>query len=437
MAEDTICKTVHQYNKEPLSEENMKKLLGIAEDYKKVKNYVYQRYGGISGLPKIYPGYTVQNEMTQSGLRAELGLPSVYFYLAIFDALGDIRNQWTSTKSKVLQLAGKNENLTPDEKHYIRFLLKVSNAFESVLIHGPMKLPADIQIKYDLLAKEVDTEKLQRYLSRQVRKYHRKQHTEIADGFSISERAYRYADHGIYISIKEKRKRIFVPLTDNNQYFSQLYIKLYPQSGNVEIKVPIHVNVRSYADYTNSIGIALGMQVMFTTNEGHPYGEKLGELQSEYAEWMRAQTGVYKNNREQNPGRKKYAAKKRRYEERLHSYINHEINRFFQTEKPQTVYIVKLPKPQGGNASKKLNHSMSMWQRGYIRKRLEIKCREQSVELVDVIGKDIAKECSQCGVIGDRKNGIFTCDSCGYSADEKTNTAQNVFNRGMQGKIIH
>ena len=64
----------------------MQQLLEIAEDYKKVKNYVYGRYGGIGSLFKIYPGYTVQNEMTKSGLRAELDMPSVYFYLAMFDA---------------------------------------------------------------------------------------------------------------------------------------------------------------------------------------------------------------------------------------------------------------------------------------------------------------------------------------------------------------
>ncbi|MBD5521773.1 MAG: hypothetical protein HDR03_11265 [Lachnospiraceae bacterium] len=46
----------------------MRKLQEIADDYSRVKNYVYQRYGGINSLSKIYPGYTVQNEMTRSGL---------------------------------------------------------------------------------------------------------------------------------------------------------------------------------------------------------------------------------------------------------------------------------------------------------------------------------------------------------------------------------
>ena len=40
MPPDKICKTVHQYNKEPVSGADMQKLLEIADDYRKVKNYV-------------------------------------------------------------------------------------------------------------------------------------------------------------------------------------------------------------------------------------------------------------------------------------------------------------------------------------------------------------------------------------------------------------
>ena len=434
---DRICKTIHQYNKVPISGNDMNKLLEIAEDYRQVKNYVYGRFGGIGSLSKIYPGYTVQNEMTASGLREQLHMPSVYFYLAIFDALGEIKSQWTRTKTKILKLLNKNESMNADEKHYVRFLLKVNNAFEMVLNGKPLELPEEIGKQHDKLAESVDAEKLRRYLCRQVRKYHVKLHTDVADGFGITERAYRYADHGIYISIKEKRKRVFIPLTDSNQYKSQIYIKLYPEQGNVEIKVPVKVAVRSHSDYTNRIGVSVGVFVMMTTQDGHRYGEKLGEYQTEYAEWMRKQTGNYRLNRSDNPGRKKYNAKKKRYEEQLHSYINHELNVFLQMEKPRIIYIPKLPRPQAGGYDKKINYSVNLWQRGYIRNRLIQKCREQAVELVEVIGAGISSECSCCGAAGTKKNGVFTCGVCGYTGEEKTNTARNVFKRGEEGRILH
>ncbi len=437
MPSEKICKTVHQYSKERVSDEDMKKLLDVADDYRKVKNYVYTRFGGIGSLSKIYPGYTVQNEMTDSGYRELLGIPAVYFYLAIFDALGDIKCQWTATKLKILKHINKNEDFTEEEKHYLRFILKVGNAFEAALNQKPIELTAALQRQYENLAKQTDADKLHRYLCRQVRKYHTKLHTKAAEGFSVSERAYRYADHGIYISVKEKRKRIFVPLTDNNQYKSQIKIRLFPQESRIEIKVPINVSVHNHDDYVNQIGIAAGFYTMLTTDEGRHYGEGLGRYQTEYSDWLRTQTRSYNRNRENNPGRKKYQAKKRRLEEQLHSYINQELNRFLKTEKPKTIYMVKLPKPQAGGKNKKINYSVSQWQRGYIRKRLKQKCKEQSVEIVEVLGKDISNECSECGKLGRKQDGSFFCENCGYQSEEKTNTARNVKKRGRDGKIIY
>ena len=433
---DKVCKTVHQYSASPISEENMKKLQEIAKDYRKVKNYVYSRFGGIAGLTKIYPGYSVQNEMTQSGLRDQMELPSVYFYLAVFDALGDIKSQWTQTKSKILKLIGQNEGFSAQEKHYLRFLIKVNNAFEEVLNQQPVQLSEKLQKNWEELASQVNTEKLHRYLCRQVRKYHKRQYSDSEDGFSSSERAYRYGDHGIYISIKEKRKRLFVPLTDNNQYKRQIYIKLCPEKSSIEIKIPVNVSIRHHDDYTNKVGVAMGLYVMLTTHEGHQYGKELGVYQIEYADWIRMQTGIYNRNRHRNPGRKKYYNKKRRFTEQIHSYINCELNRFLEEEKPQTIYIAKLPGSQRAGINHKINHSVSMWQRGYIRKRLLQKCKEQAVEIKEVLGKAIGDECSCCGAEGVKKEGVFLCPVCGQEAEEKTNAARNALKRGREGKIV-
>lgn len=437
MSSEKICKTVHQYNQVPISEEDMRKLQEIADDYNKVKNYVYQRYGGIASLSKIYPGYTVQNEMTASGLREVLEIPSVYFYLAIFDALSDIKSQWTRVKSKISKTINTNSSLTSEEKHYLRFLLKVNNAFEMVLNQKPIELPEPMRRKYDEIAAQIDQDRMKRYLCRQVRKKLVKQYARKAEGFSIAERAYRYADHGIYISVKEKRKRIFIPLTDNNQYKAQLYIKLYPKEHNVEIKVPVYVAVRKHENYVNQVGVAVGIYTMLTTDLGQRYGEELGRYQKEYAEWIRIQTGCYNNNRKNNPGRKKYLSRKRRLEEQMHSYINHELNYFLQTEKPQIIYIAKLPKSHSKGKNRKINHLMSQWQRGYIRNRLVQKCREQSVGIKEVFGKDISNECSNCGAIGNKAAGIFFCGKCGFQIEEKTNTAKNIKNRGLGDGILY
>lgn len=430
MPTTTICKIVRQYNKTPVSREDMLKLLEIAEDYRKVKNYVYQRYGGIGSLAKLYPGYTVQNEMTKSGLRESMGLPSVYFYLAVFDALRDIKSQWARTKAAVLKRVNQNDLLTEREKHFARYLLKVSNAFESVLNHSPLVLSKELQKQYDLLVYGTDQKKVENYLCRQVRKCYRKPHTRSADSFSLTERAYRYADHGIYISAKEKRKRIFILLTDNNHYCRQLSIRLFPQRGDIELRIPVDMAVKKHVDYTGHVGLSVGMLTMLVTDEGHKYGEDLNWYQTQLSDWLREQTIVYNRNRLANSGRKKYYARKRKMEEQLHGYINQELNRFLKAEKPKIVYFPRFSYPAAAGPIKRLNYFNTTWQRGYIRNRLAQKCREQSVELVEVFGKGISSECSQCGALGEKKDGMFICSHCGYQTELKQNAAQNAKKRG-------
>lgn len=427
---ETVCKTLRQYSRGAIPEEDIKKLEEIAKDYCRVKNYVYQRYGGVGSLPILYPGYTVQNQMTQSGLRERLGLPSVYFYCAVFDALGDIRAFWTRMKAGIQEAAAKNPGFTPEELHYLRFALKVNNCFSAILTHTEPELSGGIEEKYRKLTQEVDAHRLDGYVRRQARKRQKRLKTDRAEGFSLTERAYRYGDHGIYIATKEKRKRVYIPLTDGNSYKRQLYVRLNKPEGRVEILAPADVRIKSHEDYRNETGLSMGMRVMLTTDGGKTYGEKLGELSVQDAEWIRERTKSYRKNRKDNPGRKKYQEQKRRREERLHAYINEELNRFLREEKPQAVYLPKLQANGKAGKVKKYNYYAAMWQKGYIRKRLEIKCREHSVEMVEVFGKDISAECSRCGALGKKEDGKFYCPACGREEEEKTNAAQNAKKRG-------
>lgn len=410
----------------------MKKLMEIAKDYGEVKNYVYQRYGSIKSLPKIYPGYTVQNEMTASGLRARLNLPSVYFYLAIFSALGDIKNQWAQVKNRTEKCIRENQNLTPEDRHYLRFVMKQSRCFENILLEQEMDLAGEWKNSFEKVRTGVDEKRLNQYLRRQVRRHLKKMHSDTDDGFTVSGKAYRYGDHGIYLAIKEKRKRIFIPLTDNNRYTSQLNIRLFPEEGNIVIHVPIETRIRQNKDYRKTVGLAMGIRNMFVTDQGNIYGEKYSEYQYALADFVRAGNTRYWKNKANNPGRKKYMAGRERLEAALHTYINAEINRMLKTERPAVIYLPKLPQTSKAGVNKRINHSVNMWQRGYIKSRLIQKCRERSVELVEVWGKDISNECSQCGAIGKKAKDIFTCNVCGARIPERENTAKNALKRGQR-----
>lgn len=436
-----VCKTVSQYNREPVLPEDMRKLQEIASDYSKVKNYVYQRYGGIKSLSKIYPGYTVQNEMTDSGLRTQLGLPSVYFYLAVFDALGDIKTQWTRTKNAVIAAMNDNERLTPEDRHYLRFVMKVSGCFDNILNGKEVLIPEKMQESYRSVTQCVDVENLNRYLCRQIRKRLRKLHTDRASGFSIAERAYRYGScgnkHGIYISTKENRKRLFIPLTDENQYKKQLYIKLRPEKACIEIAVPVEMTVRRHGDYDSEIGLSLGIWQMFTTDKGNTYGEQLGELHGELTEYMTLGERTYCREKRNNPGRKKYERRRQKLKARLETYVNQEINRMLEEEKPKIIYIPKLPGNSKAGVNSRINYSVTLWRKGYIRNRLAHKCKENGIEIVEVLGRMISTECSECATGGVLEKDRFRCGHCGYEGHKKVNAAKNAIKRGKCGYKIN
>ena len=440
-----ICRTIHQYSDGPIRGEDMDRLLEIAEDYRRVKNYVYARYGGIGSLEKLYPGYTVQNEMTQSGFRAELAMPSVYFYRAVFDALGDIRGQWGRTRAKIAGLVGRNERLSAEEKHYLRFLLRSTNAMDAILNQKSLQLPSGMQAGYEKLAAKVDTEKMSRYLCRQVRKYHvRTLSADKAEGFHITERAYRYGPekdgdgrYGIYVAAKEGRKRIFIPLTDTNAYTKQLYIRLNAEEKTVDIAVPIALKVKRHRDYQGELGLSPGIDCMFTTHEGHCYGEKFGELHRELAAYMSRADRTYRREKANNAGRKKYRSRKKKLDAGLETYVNQELNRMIATEKPRTIYIPRLPARSAAGHDGGINYSVHVWKRGMIGERLRQKCLEHSIEIVEVIGRGISTECSRCGAAGKYTGNSFRCGVCGYEADKKTNAAQNALKRGRTGRRVN
>lgn len=427
---DTIYKTVYQYNQNPIAQADMNRLKEIAIDCRDVKNYVYDHYSGIHSLSKLYPGYTIQNEMTKSGLRERLGLPSAYFYLAIFDALGDIKSQWTKVKNQVKENIKANPNLTPEDRHYLRFVVSQSQCFEKILIGREIELTGDWRETYDKLCRQTDSHRLNQYLRRQVRRHTKKPYARMADGFTASPKAYRYADHGIYLAMKEKRKRLFIPLTDNNRYDRQIDIRLYPGDGRIIIGVPVEVKPRHPAGYSGELGLAMGIRSMFVTDSGVLYGDRYLAYQSAVADYVRERLPRHRQNAQNNPGRKKYDAGKARLEQALHAYVNAEINRLLVAEKPKRVYIPKLPANSKAGVNRRTNASVNMWQRGFVKHRLAQKCRERSIDLVEVFAKGIGTECSACGAEGKKEDGIFSCASCGLRIAERQNTAKNVLKRG-------
>lgn len=444
----TVYKTVRQFESRPLTGEDMDQLIRIAEDYRSVKQYIYRRYGGIRSYAKLYEGFRLQNEMTASGLREQLEMPSVYFHLAVRDASGDLKRMWSKCRKDIRGRVRSSEHFSLGQSRYLYYVLKMETCYQQVLLYHPCSPPE--QVKAGLSAEEIH--RLDNYLRRQTRKCLRVPSGSDTLYFKASERAYRYGDGGIYLSTKKKRKRVYVPLTDKNQYTAQLTVFLNSGERTVSLYVPVKTAVKEHRDYKNQIGLALGYSIMLTTSNGSRYGTDAGDYFRAGAalarEHMRGKSRIsrlaegYRNEgrpglrkakriEENNMGDGKYFRKRETWEAGLVTYINQELNRMIREEKPEVIYLPHLTENWPPGRDRLRNARLTMWRRGYIRRRLREKCEAHSIQFVEVHAGNIALECSRCGQAGKRKDGWFTCECCGLVLEEKVNVARNARLRGI------
>lgn len=435
--DSTVTKTVWQYS-EPLPEETMVFLRGIAADYCKVKNYVYGRYAGIKNLNNLTPVYNILNEMRGCGLREQLKLPVVYYELAIADAVTNIKSNWGNVKNRIGDCITTNENLSDDDRIYLRTVLKLNSVYAAILNHQDYEMPK----KADGLA--IDAKRLNNLLCRLTRRYLTQPKSDCTDSFRISPNGYSYKNGALWIVCRVPRKRVSIPLKDNRTFDRQLQVQI--RRDDVALAVPVEARVKAHRDYTNTIYIYIGRQDMFTLSNGHIYGESLEELTDPETERLarknRERHKLYtvyvqstedgdiqkgQNIKANNFGKLKYDRQKEKEREKTKTYINSELNRMIEAEKPARIVITRpvtrnKTKIYARSANRKMTRSFG----GYIRERLAYKCKVHSIELVEISSRHTGQKCSACGAEGKRLGKAFVCEGCGLNTTIALNSAKNI-----------
>lgn len=433
----TITKTVWQYSK-PLPEETMTFLKGIAVDYCKVKNYVYGKYSGIKNLNNLTPVYNILNEMRCCGLREQLNLPVVYYELAIADAVTNIKSNWGNVKNRVGECITENENLSDNDKLYLRTVLKLNSIYTAILNHQEYEMPRNA------VGLDIDVKRLNNLLCRLTRRYLTQPKSDNTDSFRISPNGYSYKDGSMRIVCRIPRKRIPIPLRDNRMFDRQMQVQI--RQNDVALAVPIEAKVKEHADYTNTVCIYIGSRDMFTLSNGHIYGAALEELTDPETERLarknrerrKMYTSYIQNAEEGNAkkvqnietnnfGKCKYDRQKEKEREKTKTYINSEINRMIESEKPARIVITRpVTRNKTKIYAKSANRKMTRRFNGYIRERLSYKCKVHSIELVEISSKHTGQRCSVCGGEGKRQGKEFVCESCGLHTTIALNSAKNI-----------
>ncbi|MCB2291823.1 hypothetical protein LGK97_19145, partial [Clostridium sp. CS001] len=141
---DTIIKTVKQYSHE-LDEETLKELKFIANKYKNVKNYVYSRFSGINSIPLLGKERQIRDEWVKTKFAEKWKLPARYWKLALSEAMGNIKSQWSNIKRRIREQIKVNGNLSNEDKHYINYILKFDNYYYKVLTNQIFNIPKIFQ----------------------------------------------------------------------------------------------------------------------------------------------------------------------------------------------------------------------------------------------------------------------------------------------------
>ena len=435
----TYTKNVRQYSQK-LPPETMKFLKWLVEAYAKVKKTTYERYSGIGSLGKLTPGYTVLNEMRTSTMRQELGMPVVYYELAILDALAAIKGRWGILRDTLKRLAAFHENFTQEDRTYIYTILKWNSVYAAILQGKTYEEPN--------LAKDlpVDKQRLNNWLCRQTRKRLGKVQVRQETGFTISPKAgYSYKNGVMRIAGRQPRKRVEIPLRDGRQFSRQLHVEV--KEDYIILTAPITRKSFLPKGWTNEIYVHVGNVNALTLSNGHVYGEGLSRMTDAETERLDAKNRLRNQYREagrealaegnsnkaafisrHNLGKLKYQRQKERNRVRTEGFINAALNRMLAEEKPCRIVIthpVKVGK--GGNIAKSAKRKLARSFRGFIRERLQEKCEERAIELVRIPSKGTGLICSVCGETGKTAVGnLFKCPHCGYEAAASLNGAKNI-----------
>jgi len=432
-----LTKTIWQYS-EPLPADTMQFLKEIALDYSKVKNYTYKRYSGVKNLDRLTPAYDIMGEVRRSGLRTQLGLPSAYFAPAIIDAVADIKSMWGMLKKKLGILITANENLSDEDRIYLRTVMKLDKIYAAVLNREKYEMPKKAQ------GFDIDVEQLNNLLRRLTRRYLTKLEINSTDYFSIAPSGYAYRDGAIFLSSRNPGQRVRIPLKDDT--ICRRQIRLCIREKDVALALPVEMKIQRHKDYNNTIYIHIGYQDMFTLSNGNVYGQALGDMTSTETQRLtdknreRARIrSIYQKSMEagneekadimvaNNLGTRKYDRHKQKERARTETFINTEINKMLAFEKPNRIVItrpimINKTKLPSRSANRKMTRSFN----GYIRERLSHKCRVNAIELVEINSRGTGTVCSQCGAEGKRMQDGFRCPKCGYEAAISLNGAKNI-----------
>ena len=424
----TVIKCIKQHS---LKISDIEELQSIAKQYTTVKNYVYSRYSGINSIMILFDyKKQIRDVWVKTKFGQQWKLPARYWKLALDEAISNIKSEWSNVKNRVKAAALKNDNITEDERFFILYILKSDKLMQNILILKDFIRPETIK---ELSIRE-------KYIFNLIRRYIRHYKGKIpyayeSTSFMIDEDMYKYSQTdkqlNIFIQGLSRGKRIEVTLKDKNLHKGNLRIIM--KDNSLEIHRAKKVKVKENQHKEKIIGIDKGYRCLIATSENSFYGEHLNEYLSKETERLNEVNSkrnklwaLMKKYEEEgnvikatnilfcNFGKKKYNDKKQRFDSKVKSYINKELNRYIYIDNPSEIIYEDLSFVSWTDRyPKHVKRKLSRWIKGYIQQRINYKASLKDIIITKVNPAYTSKFCHKCGALGKRSNEMFECFNCG------------------------
>jgi len=464
-----LKKTIKQYCYN-INSEDLKELNKIAFNYMKAKNYFYSRYSGIKTYNLLFNiKNIIRNDLTKDiNIRLiNFNLPARYWKICLEECIGAIKSCWTNTLNKVKVNVKNNNTLSDNEKHYIFYILKWHELLYNVLNNIDFNIPEKVKFN------NIDYNKLNNYIKRQVRKHKfNTPHTTINNRFFIDTMMYLYKNNNIRIQSSIKNERIVLK-TNTNQVFNKI-LNIIIDNNNKSIKICCPIDIKQKEnDNNNIIGIDKNYENVIASSNDNIYGDDINKLYNNYTDLVningKKKTKLrllrnkfeinnpvkYNNIINNNLGNKKHLKNICKVKEQFKSLINNSLNEFIENEKPKTIIVEKLDfngkkkkfkKKINGNKSlkfnknrlnKKVKNKLSSWCKGYINERIIYKSYINNIDIKYINAAYTSQICSNCGFfIGERSaTNEFYCPHCDKGLNVHYNSAMNILNRFNENNI--
>ena len=442
-----LIKTVKQYSL-PLSDEETEILEKTGKVFRNCRNYFFSRFYGIRSIAKLENGRKMRDSLMNKNLANISRMPARYWKITLVQVLGNLKTLLENVNLKIRKASFNNSNLSDVDRHYINNILKYENCLSNVL--NFKKIDQYIYKKHH----NVNFKRLNNLIRRYYRRYRGKiPYSHKTNFLLLDADMYRYEKGMIAISTLKKGRRIPIKLKDERIFEGNLTLKWDTRLiiyGTAKAKCRIDENPE------NVVAIDKGKRKLVISTSGNSYGKGYSDMARDliekqerkmkerqfywnlYRKFLKSEKTLKAENvLANNLGKKKFNKFSERIREKSKSYINHELDLFFETEKPTEIIKEDLTweNLNGKSRGKNFNRIINRWEKGYLDSQIEWKGQQRGIRITNVNPAYTSQICHRCNNFGNRDGETFTCPHCGNKMDADVNAAHNIMKRKEMKEI--